>query len=375
MIAAVRPGPVRGPRHRLPANLFAIPFGLAGLAQCWTVAADLGTAPGWPGGVLWVLCAAVWALVTAAWSVRVHRPADLARELADPTTGPFVAVSVIVPMMLGAALARPLPTAGHVVAYAALVLTLLGGGWLSGQWILSETTLAQWHPGYFLPTVGGGLIAAAVSAGFGDLALARVVFGYGVVCWIVLGSIILTRLFTQPPLPVPLRATLAIELAPPVVAGLAWFRINGGDVDPVALGLAGYALLMAMVQLRLVPLYRTLPFGPGWWAFSFPAAATGTYGLQWLSAEHAAGARAWTWVVLAVVTAGVGALAGRTAVALARDRFLPPPAPDAPPAAGVGPAPGHRAAEPPGSSTGPDSARNSGGAGHRRSGASSGRVI
>jgi len=320
---------VRRPRHRLTPNLFAIPFGVSGLAQCWTVAADLGTAPAWPGGVLWVLAAAVWVLVAGAWLSRLRRPADLGRELADPTTGPFVAVAVIVPMLLGAALARQLPTAGHVVFLTALVLTVLAGGWLSGEWILADTTLAQWHPGYFLPTVGGGLIAAALSEGFGHRSLARLMFGYGTVCWIVLGSIILTRLFTQPALPVGLRTTLAIEVAPPVVAGIAWFRINGGRVDPVALGLAGYALLMAMVQLRLVPLYRTLPFGPGWWAFSFPYAAAAAYSLQWLSAEHVAGERAWTWALLTLVTVAATGLAWRTVAALAGDRFLPPATADA----------------------------------------------
>ena len=325
-----RPGRSRRrPRYRLPPNLFAVPLGLAGVAQCWTVAADLGTAPAWPGAVLWVLTAAVWLVVAGAYFSRHHRPADLARELADPTTGPFVAVSAIVPMMLGAALARALPTAGHVVFLVALVLTLLAGGWLSGEWILSETTLAQWHPGYFLPTVGGGLIAAALSAGFGDHTLAQVMFGYGTVCWIVLGSIILTRLFTQPALPVPLRPTLAIELAPPVVAGIAWYRVNGGQVDPIALGLAGYALLMAMVQVRLVPFYRTVPFGPGWWAFSFPYAATAAYAIQWTATGRTTASAAWTWPLLALVTAGAALLVGRTVAALAGGRFLPvlpPPA-------------------------------------------------
>lgn len=332
-----RPGrlrPRRGSRprarHRLTANLFGIPLGLAGVAQCWTVAHEVGTAPPWPGDVLWVLVAAVWLLVAGAYYARHHRPADLAQELADPTFGPFVAVSAIVPMMLGAALARHLPTAGHVVFLVALVLTLIAGGWLSGQWILSDTTLAQWHPGYFLPTVGGGLIAAALSAGFGDRSLARAMFGYGTVCWIVLGSIILTRLFTQPALPVPLRTTIAIEMAPPVVAGIAWFGINGGHVDAIALGLAGYALLMAMVQIRLIPLFRTVPFGPGWWAFSFPYAATVAYAFQWLSAERVTAAHTWTWALLALVTAGAAVLAGRTVLALVGDRFLLPAAPTTP---------------------------------------------
>lgn len=77
--------------------------------------------------------------------------------------------------------------------------------------------------------------------------------GLGGTCWIVLGSIVILRLVSQPPLPPPLRPTLAIELAPPVVAGSAWFAIDGGRADPVALLLAGFAILMALVQLRLVP--------------------------------------------------------------------------------------------------------------------------
>jgi hypothetical protein len=44
-------------RHRLTANLFGIPLGPAGVAQCWTVAHEVGTAPDWPADVLWVLVA------------------------------------------------------------------------------------------------------------------------------------------------------------------------------------------------------------------------------------------------------------------------------------------------------------------------------
>ena len=122
----------------------------------------------------------------------------------------------------------------------------------------------------------------------------------------------------------PLRTTIAIEMAPPVVAGIAWFGINGGHVDAIALGLAGYALLMAMVQIRLIPLFRTVPFGPGWWAFSFPYAATVAYALQWLSVERVSGVHAWTWALIAFVTAAAAALGGRTVIALVGDRFLLP---------------------------------------------------
>jgi tellurite resistance protein TehA-like permease len=53
-----------------------------------------------------------------------------------------------------------------------LVLTVTYGGWLSGQWIIGDLRLDQWHAGYLLPTVAGGLVAAAGSATLGYVTLA-----------------------------------------------------------------------------------------------------------------------------------------------------------------------------------------------------------
>ena len=310
-------------RYKITANLFGIPLGLCGLAQCWSAAGNVDIAPRWPAEVLWATAAGVWLVVATAYFGRYHRPADLASQLADPKFGPFVPVSALVPVLLASALSRHAPTAGHVLFWIALVVTLLLGGWLFGQWMLSATPLAQWHPGYFLPTVGGGLISAIVAIGIGERSLAQLLFGYGIISWIVLGPIIRLRLFTQPELPVPLRSTLAIEMAPPVIAGIAWFQLNGGQVDLVACFLGGYALLMAIVQVRLFPLYRRIPFGPPWWAFSFPYAAVVGYAIQWIAAEHFVGSAAWTWVLLIIATCAAVALVVRTGVALANRRFLP----------------------------------------------------
>jgi len=134
-------------------------------------------------------------------------------------------------------------------------------------------------------------------------------------------------LFTQPSLPAALMPTLAIELAPPVVAGNAWFGINGNQPDTVAYLLAGYALLMVLVQIRLIPVYARLPFAAGMWAFSFSYAAAFTTGLRWLAAEHVAGQRPLTYGLLAVITAGFLALAVRTVVALVQGTLLPRPQP------------------------------------------------
>ena len=308
---------------RITPNLFGICFGVAGTAQAWSAAAHQFGVPRVVADVLWVVVMALWLVIGFAYLRYVVSDKRLRAELCDPVLAPFVALFTIVPMLFGVALAQHARTAGVTVFAISLVATVLVGGWLSGEWILSDATLAQWHPGYFLPTVAGGLLAAGSSATLGYASLARVMFGYGSICWLVLGSILLQRLFTQPRLPVPLLPTMAIEVAPPVVAGVAWFDINGGSADGVALGLAGYAGLMVLVQLRLVPLYRTVPFGPAWWAFSFSYAAVFVDAIRWLGATHVSHGHTWSYLLLAVVSGAVLALVLRTAVALARGGFLP----------------------------------------------------
>jgi hypothetical protein len=70
------------------------------------------------------------------------------------------------------------------------------------------------------------------------------------------------------------RRIQAIELAPPTVAGVAYFALTGGAMTPVAYALGGYPVLMALVQLRLLPVYARLSFSAGFRAFPYSAAAT-----------------------------------------------------------------------------------------------------
>jgi tellurite resistance protein len=149
-----------------------------------------------------------------------------------------------------------------------------------------------------------------------------VLFGLGVGAYLLLGSIVGQRLFVVPELPPALLPTIAIELAPPVVAADSWFAINGGRVDTTAAVISGYAALMLLAQLRLIPLYRRAPFGPAYWAFSFPVAAAVTCGLHWLGAEHVPGSTGLGYAVVGVLRAGCLLLAARTVVALGSGTFF-----------------------------------------------------
>jgi tellurite resistance protein len=309
---------------RVTPNLFAIAFGIAGLAGCWRVAPEVVGSPGSIGDALAVVSAIAWVAVGAGWAaqiVRGSRPLDA--ELHDPVLGPFVSLAPIVGMLLALALFPHAHQVGRIGFGVFAVATLLTGGLLTGQWIADRLDFAALHPGYFLPTVAGGLIGAQGAAEVGWPGPARALFGIGVLCWVLLGSLILARLIVGPPLPAALSPTLAIEVAPPAVGGNAYLAVSGGRFDTVTWVLAGYAVLMVLVQLRLLGLYRRSPFGPAFWSFTFSFAATATLALHWLAHEDPNGAPIWGWTVLGLITALVVTIAARTVVRLLAGQFLP----------------------------------------------------
>jgi tellurite resistance protein len=328
---------------RVPLNLFGIPFGLVGLAGCWTTMAGYGHTPRTVSDALLILAALAWLTVLGGYLRFVATtPSALTRDLLDPVAGPFAALIVITPMLLAAEGVYPhAAAAGRAGLDVFLVLTVLLGSWFTGQWIYGPLDLDKFHPGYFLPTVAGGLVAAAGAAAVGQHRLAQVMFGLGLVCWFLLGSIILGRLLFRPLLPTALLPTLAIEVAPAAVASIAYFALQGDRVDLVAAVLSGYGLLMALAQLRLLPAYARLPFMPSTWAFTFSWAAVVTASLHWLQDLRPDAYRVYQYLLLSAITVLIGAIAIRTMIALGRRQLLPAPgpprAPAPPPAASAEP--------------------------------------
>ena len=319
----------------IPLNFFGIPFGLLGLADCWLVAATFGLAPVAIGRALVAVAVATWVVVGVAHlrGMRAHR-VKLGEELADQVAGPFASLAVITPMLAAADGLYPLShTTGTVVVDVLIAATVVLAGWFTGQWIYRPLEAAMLHPGYFLPSVAGGFVASASAGLVGQQHLAETLFGLGLVCWIMLGSIILARLVLGPPLPAALTPTIAIEIAPAAVATFAAFVLDGHRVDTVVRLLAGYGLLMVIAQLRLLPAYLRLSFMPSFWAFTFAWAAVAFAGLFWLGVTHPSGWRTESYVALALISAFIGAIAVRTAVALRHGQLLPAPsAPPTPPA-------------------------------------------
>src|SRR5258708_7030811 len=184
----------------VPPNRFGVPLGLAGLATAWHAAgAKLGTPSAVPGAID-ILAAVV--LLVLGWLYAAQGARRVLADLRDPVQAPSFA-------------------AGRALVVIFLAVTMCVGGWLGGQWITGDLDPASVHPGYYLPTVAGGLVGAITLSQVHLHALAQASFGVGIVSWVILGSVVLNRLMTAQRLPAALQPVTAIELAPPALAGVA----------------------------------------------------------------------------------------------------------------------------------------------------------
>ena len=307
--------------RRIPPTLFTIAFGLAGLGQMWHAVGPLLGVPSAVPDAIFILAAAVWLVVLAAYLAQGVR--QLLADVSDPVLAPLVSAALITPLLLGIALASVAMTAGRVVVAVFLAATIAFGAWLSGQWIARPLDQDAAHPGYFLATVAGALVGAHAAAAVHWHAVAEASFGIGIACWLLIGSTVLNRLLFRPALPAALTPMLAMELAPPVVAGVAWFALDGGRVDFVARALGGYAVLTALTQLCFVPLYVRLRFTPAFWAFTFTYATAAADAVLWITYTKPAGATGYAVAIVTLMTAFIAAIASRTIIAVARGQFLP----------------------------------------------------
>jgi len=298
---------------RLPLNTLAIGFGLAGLAEAWTEASSALALPRIVPQTFWAVAAIAWMSLLTAHLIRGARSGErLTSQLRHPAQGPIAALAPVTAMLLAADLFTWSPGGGRVVFLLALAAAAILAAWLFASWFEGRLELESMHPGYLLPTVAPGLVGADVAHAVGYHGLAWALFGVGTFFAVILTAIVLLRLTFRAALPDALVPTTAILLAPPAVAGIAWFSLNGHVADPVAQAIAGLGVLLVLVQAAMVPRYRRLRFTVGFWSFTFPLAAAVALAEEWLEVARPAGWVPVTGALLAFVTIFIGAVAARS---------------------------------------------------------------
>jgi tellurite resistance protein len=317
----------------IPASFFGMVLGLVGLGANWRSASRLWGLPSAIGESIMAVAFVVCAVLTLAYAYKwlFHRHAAI-EEALHPVQCCFIG---LVPSS-GALMGIVLAPHSHGLAVAALLAGGVGqvtfalwrfGGMLQGDRDISTTT-----PVIYLPSVAGNLIIAAAAGLLGFPSWGILFFGVGVFSWLALESVIVNRLLNATPLPPPLRPTLGIQLAPPVVAAAAWLANTQGPPELMVQAAWGYGLVQLLLMIRLLPWIAKQPFASSYWAFSFGitalsgSALTMTLrGLTGAIAELAPVLFVFTNLVMAVLIVG-------TVVRVAQNKFLPPAAVAPPPA-------------------------------------------
>ena len=243
-------------------------------------------------------------------------------ELGHPVAGGFVAL---------------VPASTMLVALAVLPYWRLGAALLFGFGVVGWLGFSVWHLGkalqggpnavvmthvLYLPLVAGNFIATIVTAALGWAEWGELFFGAGLLSWLALESVLLQRLLGPGPLAAALRPTLGIALAPPSIGLVAYLAVNPGAPGMVASLLLGYALLQALLLLRLWPWIRQQRFAASYWSVTFGTTGVALAAMQMVERGATGPAAALAPGLFILANFVIGSIAIGTVVSLLGGRLF-----------------------------------------------------
>ena len=265
----------------VPASFFGMPLGVIALGIAWQVATVIWGMPAAIGDALVVAGSALWAVLFVRYLAKwIWQRASAASEFEHPVQCCFVGLAGVVGSLASIGLAPLAPTLSVVLFVIGAAWTLLFALYRTGELWQGDRSPEATTPILYLPTVAGSLVTASAATAQGYAAWGQLAFGAGMFAWLAIESVLLHRLYTAPAMAPALRPSLGIQLAPPAVAAVAYLNVGGGTPDLVAHALVGYALLQALILLRMWPWIRAAGASPAWWGFSFGAAALPTAAMK-----------------------------------------------------------------------------------------------
>jgi tellurite resistance protein len=262
------------PLARVPASLFSMVLGLAGLGAAWRRAHHVWGLPAIVGEAVMLAATLVWLVVLVLYAAKwlLARGAAL-EEARHPVQSCFLGLGGVATMLVAGAVLPYSRALAEIIFMAGFAYATGFAVWHAGLAWQGEREDAHATPALYLPTVGGGFVTAIIGSALGFPGLAMLGFGAGALSWLAIESVVLRRLYNRPMLPAALRPSLGIQLGPPTVGLVAYLSITEGAPAAPAYALFGYGLLQALILLRMTRWIRVRTFIPSYWAFSFGGTA------------------------------------------------------------------------------------------------------
>lgn len=283
----------------LPANLLGAGLGLIGLALLWQRAGWVTAA----AAMAAVGAATLAAIVAAGATAALRAPRRLAATFAHPAQRGFLCAGTM--GVTGLALAVPWPAAAAALwwtgaaGHAVLALTA------AACWIAAGSRGRDLDTPAFLPVFGALFVPIGVSAG--DTAVANGFFAASVAVGAPLYAWVMARTFDPSWTPAP---AAVIAIAPWSLCVLACDAMDGAAAGWPIDAAAALAVLSFVRVAALAPRLARLPFGAGWWAYTFPSTAFASAAVVY--AGHAPWARVPALALALGASAVVAAVAARS---------------------------------------------------------------
>jgi tellurite resistance protein len=151
-----------------------------------------------------------------------------------------------------------------------------------GRWLAGQVALDRLNAGWLILIVGG-IVVPGPGVSLGHAEAARVFFGVSACGAMVLLPLLFARAALAAPLPEALRPTWFILLVPPSLIYANGLALYPGTLPLENLFFAGLALALALAVYARG--FWRWPFGPAWWAFTFPLDAL-AYAATRYAQEH-----------------------------------------------------------------------------------------
>jgi tellurite resistance protein len=299
----------------LPVGLFGSVMGLTGLSVAWRLAHLLYGAPAWIAAVIGSIAVIAFVMVGLGYAVKMATaPAAVRAEFRHPIAGNLFGTVFISLLLLPIVIA---PVA-LLIAQALWIIGAVGMvvfAWMIvSRWMSDRQQVAHATPAWIIPVVGLLDVPLALpSLGLPPMHGVMVLgLAGGLFFAVPLFTLIFSRLVFEPPMPDALLPSLLILVAPFAV-GFSTYQTTTGQVDVFAESLYVLTLFILAVLLgRLRSLLTCCPFRVSWWAVSFPLAASAIAALKFAIAQPGWITDTIALFVLALATATIVWLLGRT---------------------------------------------------------------
>jgi tellurite resistance protein len=224
----------------------------------------------------------------------VRQPAAVRDDFVNPLTLGFCGALPVGMTLVAGGLAPYAPPVADVLWWIGAALLLGFQVWALYRWLSGGIALEQVNAGWLIVMVGG-IVVPGPGIALGHVEASRFLFGVSATSAPLLMALLFYRAVIGPPLAERLRPSWFILLVPPSLIyanGLALFPgfIPLENLYFLALVLAAALLIYARGLLRW-------PFGPPWWAFTFPLDA-----LAYAAARYAQDHPQPLWRALAAIT-------------------------------------------------------------------------